>query len=51
MSDHEARAAHDAARAVSLADLRAEPTGWQRAAQVTGLVAIGLLAAAGVIPW
>lgn len=51
MSDLEARAAHDAARAVSLADLRAEPTGWQRAAQVSGLIALALLVAAGVIPW
>ncbi len=26
-------------------------TRWQRAAEVTGLIAIGLLGAAGVFPW
>ena len=51
MSDHEARAAHAAARAAGLTDLRRAPSGWQRAAEVAGLVAIGMLAAVGVIPW
>jgi hypothetical protein len=47
----EARRAREAARIVSLAALRAEPTGWKRAAEVAGIVAVGMLAAAGVFPW
>lgn len=42
-----ARTAHAAA----LPALRPAPTGWKRAAEVAGLVALGMLAAAGVIPW
>lgn len=51
MSDLEARAAHTAARAVELTALSADRSRWQRIAEVTGLFALGMLAAVGVIPW
>lgn len=39
------------AHPVVLPDLRAEPTGWRRAAEASALLAFALLLAAGVIPW
>lgn len=51
MNEPEARAAHDAARTVDLTVLRPAPTGWQRAAEVAGVIAAGLAIGAAVIPW
>jgi len=51
MNDLAARTARSAARAFELSELAAVRTGWKRAAEVAGLVALGMLAAAGVIPW
>lgn len=51
MNEPAARAAHTAARALALTELRAQRSGWQRAAEIAGLFALGMLAAAGVIPW
>lgn len=51
MNEPAARAAHTATRAVEIADLTTDRSGWQRAAEVAGLVALGLLTAAAVIPW
>jgi hypothetical protein len=50
VTDYAARAARNA-HAVALTALRPAPTGWRRAAEVAGLIALGMLAAAGVIPW
>lgn len=36
---------------VALPELRTPRTGWRRAAEVAGIVAIGMLGAVGVIPW
>lgn len=50
MSEYAARAARTA-HAAALTALRPAPSGWRRAAEVAGLIAAGMLAAAGVIPW
>lgn len=47
MTGQDARRAHTAA----LTALRPAPAGWRRAAEVAGIVAAGMLAAVGVIPW
>lgn len=47
MTEQNARRARNAA----LTALRPAPTGWRRAAEVAGIVAAGILAAVGVIPW
>lgn len=49
--DVEARRAREAAHALHLTGLRPVSAGWQRAAEVAGIVAIGCLIAAGVFPW
>lgn len=47
MTGQDAHRAHTAA----LTALHPERSRWQRAAEIAGLVAAGMLAAAGVIPW
>lgn len=51
MNGQEARRAQEAAHAVGLTGLRPVSNGWQRTAEVAGIVAVGMLAAAGVFPW
>ncbi|MCW2165369.1 hypothetical protein B0I12_002524 [Microbacterium hydrothermale] len=50
MTEYDARAARTA-HAAALTALRPAPSGWRRAAEVAGLIAAGMLAAVGVIPW
>lgn len=50
MTEYDARAACTA-HAAALTALRPAPSGWRRAAEVAGIVAVGMLAAVGVIPW